>query len=267
MRIVGFRTFLRWELEGPAGLVRAVRAVDTATHPDYQRRGIFSQLTRVALEELAAEGVDLVFNTPNDRSGPGYLKLGWRRLGPVAVSCRPTSPGALVRIAGARQAAERWSLPLDAGLPAPEVLADPAVEALVASLSAPPGLCTPRTPAFLAWRYGFEPLHYRAVLAGDLPGDGFALFRARRRGRAVEGTLCDAVVPHGGQEAMRRVLGRVAATPGLDYVLGLAAHSPLRSGFVPLPGQGPTLFARPLASPEVPVLTAWVLTLGDVELF
>ena len=267
-RVVGFRTFLRWELEGPNGVVRAVRAVDTATHPDHQRRGVFSRLTATALEELAAEGVDLVFNTPNDRSGPGYAKLGWRRLGPVPISCRPRSPAALVRMAGARRAAQRWSLPIGAGRPAAEVLSDPAVGALLASQPSPAaGLRTRRSTGFLAWRYGFAPLHYRAVLAGDDLADGFALFRARRRGRAVEGTLCDVVVPGADPRLARRARARVAATPGLDYVLDRRTPGALRAGFVPVPGQGPTLYARPLGSRTLPPPADWGLTLGDVELF
>lgn len=175
-RIVGFRTFLRWELEGPAGVIRAVRAVDTATHPDYQRQGIFSRLTRQALEEVTAEGVDLVFNTPNDRSGPGYLKLGWLQVGRLTVAARPTSPRALVRLAGARCQADRWSLPIGTGQPATEVVSDPAVVDLLASQPRFSGLCTRRSPEFLAWRYGSEVLGYRAVLAGDDPADGFTVF-------------------------------------------------------------------------------------------
>ncbi len=266
-RTVGLRTFLRWELEGQDGVVRAVRAVDTATHPEYQRRGIFSRLTRQALDELTAEGVHLVFNTPNERSGPGYLKLGWRRLGTIPVWCRPTSLLALGRMATARRAAERWSLPVEAGRPAGEVLGDPAVEDLVASQPPSTGLRTARTPAFLVWRYGFAPLRYRAVLAGDDVADGFAVFRARRRGAAVEGMVSDVVVPGGDVRLTRRALARVAAVPELDYVLNLGAASPLRAGFVPLPGQGQTLFARPLAATTVPGLEGWDLTLGDVELF
>ena len=45
-RIVGFRAFLRWEFNTPEGrTVIAARAVDTATDPDYQGRGIFTRLT------------------------------------------------------------------------------------------------------------------------------------------------------------------------------------------------------------------------------
>ena len=58
--------------------VDGVRAVDTATAPDVQRLGIFSRLTTEALEVCRADAVALVFNTPNDKSLPGYVKMGWR---------------------------------------------------------------------------------------------------------------------------------------------------------------------------------------------
>ena len=99
-RIVGYRTFLRWEFEADGTVLRAVRAVDTATHPEYQGRGIFSRLTLHALDELQAEGVVAVFNTPNERSLPGYLKMGWRPVGKLAVGLRPRSASAAIRTAG-----------------------------------------------------------------------------------------------------------------------------------------------------------------------
>ncbi|MEO6122773.1 MAG: GNAT family N-acetyltransferase, partial [Ilumatobacteraceae bacterium] len=77
-RIVAFRTFMRWEFERGGEVVRAVRAVDTATDPEYQGRGLFRSLTLLGLEEMTAERVDFVFNTPNSQSRPGYLKMGWR---------------------------------------------------------------------------------------------------------------------------------------------------------------------------------------------
>jgi GNAT superfamily N-acetyltransferase len=76
---IGLRVLMRWQFRTIAGeALRAVRAVDTATHPAYQRLGIFSKLTRQAIDDLKNEGVDLIFNTPNARSLPGYLKMGWQ---------------------------------------------------------------------------------------------------------------------------------------------------------------------------------------------
>ena len=83
--IVGLRAFMRWDLVTPAGdTLRCVRAVDTATHPDYQRRGIFRRLTEETLELALAENMDLVFNTPNEKSGAGYLSMGWTKSGLLA---------------------------------------------------------------------------------------------------------------------------------------------------------------------------------------
>jgi GNAT superfamily N-acetyltransferase len=120
-RLVGFRTFLRWGFTWGERSVKGVRAVDTATHPDYQGRGVFSRLTRMALEELMSEGVDFVFNTPNEKSRPGYLKMGWHVVGRLPVLARPRSIGRLGRLAHSRVAADKWSVPSTTGVAATTV--------------------------------------------------------------------------------------------------------------------------------------------------
>ncbi len=87
-RIVAVRLFMRWDFVRGGTLVHAVRAVDTATHPDHQGGGLFSELTWHTLEMCRSEGVAFVFNTPNAESRPGYLKLGWRELGRPATAVR-----------------------------------------------------------------------------------------------------------------------------------------------------------------------------------
>ena len=98
-RVVGFRTFLRWRFEHPDGRTRsAVRAVDTATAPDQQGRGIFRRLTMTAVDELRAEGVDFVFNTPNVQSRPGYLRMGWSTVGRMPLVARVAGISSLLRM-------------------------------------------------------------------------------------------------------------------------------------------------------------------------
>ena len=104
-QIAGYRAFMRWELVDASGrLWRAVRAVDTATHPDFQRRGIFSRLTMHAVEEMRDEGGDIVFNTPNTQSRPGYLKMGWIDVGRLPVAIRPTSVSSTLAAGGSSNA-------------------------------------------------------------------------------------------------------------------------------------------------------------------
>ncbi len=53
-------------------------SVDTMTHPDYQKQGIFSTLSKAAYEEAAKSGIEIVWGFPNENSRPGFIKnLAW----------------------------------------------------------------------------------------------------------------------------------------------------------------------------------------------
>jgi hypothetical protein len=56
----------------------AYQMVDTATHPGHLRRGIFSSLTKKAIEKVVEEEGRFFFNFPNSNSLPGNLSLGWK---------------------------------------------------------------------------------------------------------------------------------------------------------------------------------------------
>jgi GNAT superfamily N-acetyltransferase len=167
-RIVGLRAFMRWDLISKDGsIVHSVRAVDTATHPDYQRRGIFRRLTEEALELAVAKDVDLVFNTPNEKSGAGYLSMGWKEVGQVGVMARPSPRLVTDRRPGPVTEPERF-------LAEPK----PAIPLAVAD-RAPRGLRTPRTDAYLKWRFGSHPsARYFRVDSSDSRARGGRRVRA-----------------------------------------------------------------------------------------
>jgi GNAT superfamily N-acetyltransferase len=267
-RLAGFRTFLRWRFVRPDGsIAHAVRAVDTATHPDFQGRGVFTRLTLGALDELATESVDFVFNTPNAQSRPGYLKMGWQVVGRPPVAVRPAGVGALVRMMRARVPAGKWSLPTDVGHDPAEVFADEKVDELLGGQPAPDGLRTERNRAFYAWRYGLEPLRYRVICVGDDPARGFVVFRLRGRGSAVEAVVADVVVPGGDRRGEGPLLDTLADATHPDYLIRIDRGLRPRHRFVRLPRQGPILTWRAVNQTDMPPLDAWRLTLGDIELF
>jgi GNAT superfamily N-acetyltransferase len=267
--VVGFRTFMRWEHRAASGeVLQAVRAVDTATHPAYQGRGIFRRLTLEALDALRAEGVAFVFNTPNEKSLPGYLKMGWTQVGRLPISVRIMSPSFFARMVRARTPADLWPVASAGGRPAADVLAGAGLAQLLGSLPPPHRLSTHRTPDYLRWRYSFPPLGYRAITAGDDVSGGVAVFRLRQRGSALECVLCEVLSPGGDPGAQHALVRSVVRRSGADYAIKLGGSSVGRGGFVRLPGQGPVLTWRPLASAtHGGRLDAWALTLGDIELF
>ena len=254
--IIGFRTLLRWEFfRGPERL-RMARAVDTASDPDHQGKGVFRRLTLTAVEGLTAEGYDAVFNTPNTRSRPGYLKMGWAELGRPTVGVRPRVGLAAVRMARSRAAAEKWSEPSTVGYAAADALGASGLPSLLATLPPRPGWATPRTPEYLRWRYGFEPLHYRVVEIRS----GLAVFRVRRRGPSREVALCEWLAPGPDRAALGRLIRRAG-----DYAI--ACGLGVSYGLGPLPRFGPVVTWRPLARPAVAALGELALSLGDLELF
>ena len=276
-RIGGLRAFMRWRFHAGGREIRAVTAVDTATHPDFQGLGIFSKLTITALGQLRGD-VDLVFNTPNEKSLPGYLKMGWEVVGRVPVRVRVRRPvrlGRNVRSLRASTAPER---------PAPAVDAEPVSTALeddgLASLLGGDGdrrLATPRDVPYLRWRYACPPgLTYhgvRVMRSGRLVGLG--IFRVRPRGALWEATVAEVITGTGDVTAARQVLRRIAGSAAVDHLTchfpvgSAAARASRTTGYLPAPG-GVTFVVNPLRDdlrPDPRSLDSWALTLGDVEVF
>ena len=265
--IAGLRVFLRWRFRTPEGeTLRAVRAVDTATHPDHQGKGIFTKLTLGAIPDLHDEGVDLIFNTPNDKSRPGYLKMGWSEVGRVPVGVRLASATSIPRVLRARTAADLWSQPSELGDAASDVLADTtAVQRLLEGCGVPQRIATDRTVAYLQWRYRFPPLRYRAVLVGRTIEEGLVILRLRRRGPALEGAVCEVLVPDPAR--VRAAVRGIVRETSADHLLRCGGPDMVRDGFVPAPQLGPILTWRPVCRSGVPAMKDLSLAFGDIELF
>lgn len=253
-RVVGLRAFMRWELEGPNGtLLRCVRAVDTATHPQFQRRGIFRRLTLEAVEVAEEQGVDLIFNTPNERSGAGYLKMGWKRIGDIGIMIRP-HPLRLLRSPKATGAADV--------LPP----ARPAADLNVVD-RAPRGWRTPRSAAYLQWRFGDHPTarYFRVD-----QGPGTAIVRPNVRAGRHEQVLSDAF----GTKPAAAIRRAFRSSPAAYMAGWFSSGSPERSaahraGLIPVPKlRALTLVARPLSqrAADVASLDDFDLALSDLEL-
>ncbi len=279
-RIVGLRAFMRWRFVSGSRELSAVRAVDTATHPDHQGRGIFSRLTREALEVLKLD-TDLVFNTPNDNSLPGYLKLGWVEVGTIPVSVRVMRPLAFARGIRSVRSAEQPSRQ------APDVHAEKA-GALLRDGEAVRGLLedagsvearihTPVDLPFLRWRYGDAPLlDYRAI--GEWSGDrlrGLALFRLRPRGELWELAVAEVITAPGDRSCGRRLLRQVVAACHADHAMTIVpAGSSVRGAFARagfVPSRRGVLMVTRLLQPEItpdPLsIDSWAPTLGTLEVF
>jgi GNAT superfamily N-acetyltransferase len=274
-RLVAVRLFLRWKFSFGGATVHAVRAVDTATHPEWQRRGLFRRLTLELVDRLRQQGVvELVFNTPNPKSRAGYLGMGWRDVGRLPLSLRP-SWRRLARLpARARgEAAGLGSIE--------ELLRVPSLAGFLQrwhreAASAPPRLHTVRDDRYLAWRYGEVPgPRYRAAWSIDGDSGAVVIVRERRRRERAELSFSELLVAGGVQaERAASALVRTVSRSTGDYAVALGFPESSerralgRAGFWPVRAVAPRLTWRPIGEGfDAGRMASWRLSAGDVELF
>lgn len=77
--IIGLRMFMFWQFIKNKQKITAIRPVDTVVDERYRGKGLFKKLTLDGIEMCQGK-FDLIFNTPNQNSLPGYLKMGWHLL-------------------------------------------------------------------------------------------------------------------------------------------------------------------------------------------
>jgi hypothetical protein len=254
--LVALRMFQRWGLRRNDAQFECMRAVDTATAPAEQGKGHFRRLTLAALAHAENAGADLVFNTPNEQSGAGYMKMGWRFVGKPGVWLRASRPS-------------RASLADSA--PDPSLLVSRHPD------EAPDRdgrIHTRHDEAYWRWRYLEIPdLEYRMLCHGTAT----AIFRRQVRRGVTELTVAELLHPssiRGTRDANKLLLALVrhGGTFGIS-AMGRSTSSALAlasAGFVWTP-LGPRLAARGISKDGANVAQArisdWRLSIGDLELF
>jgi GNAT superfamily N-acetyltransferase len=287
-QIIGLRTFMRWRFQAGDKPVLAVRAVDTVTHPDYRRYGVFSSLTRTAIEKIRDNGIDLIFNTPNAAVLPGYLKLEWSLVSIIRPQIKilnyPRFIIGIVRSKGKRQ---------------PSVLDDsaryfrqepPSIEEFLSREKAVDRLLQSREQRrdnrlhtrlnldYLQWRYAQYPfIKYRVIYRHD--GDklsGLIILRPNRRFGMKEIILSELIMPEYDRDTASRLIKDMVKNLQADYIL---AYFPKfsyerdilrRNGFHDLPFQGINFAVNNLnevSNVQPRQFDSWELSLGDLEVF
>ena len=302
--VIGVRAFMRWQLLMGDEQVEAVEAVDTATHASYRRLGIFSGLTRKAVDDARAHGIRLIFNTPNRYARPGYLKIGWQDVGMVKPFLLVLRPARFAtRLAEA-------SLGIGSGAPQEHVRDDALAPAdslvgmaeSVAELIADSQQLDRRTDVirkncsakYLNWRYARHPnVVYSALRLGDESGlHCLGIVRTSSRLGLREALLAEVFLARPDVRLCRELLLRLRTNLDVDYVLACAQigsfleYALRRCGFRSIPARAMELafesrlfrfpeFQKPrrlavrrldMNLPVDPLrLENWALSIGDLE--
>ncbi|MCL2823651.1 MAG: GNAT family N-acetyltransferase [Polyangiaceae bacterium] len=79
-RIVGTAFFVSGEYLYQNKTYKSALACDYMVHPDYQRRGISTRLTRLVEDYLFNRGYDFLTTFPNNKSKTGFLRNQWKEI-------------------------------------------------------------------------------------------------------------------------------------------------------------------------------------------
>lgn len=274
--LAGLRTFMfwNWELEGKN--YKSLRCVDTATHPDYRGKGIFKKLTLQLVEESKKKALaDFIFNTPNQMSAPGYLKMGWETAGQTNLFLKPNSRIFKKKLFGYH------SEKLPAQLPFTEWTSQ-AIEPLLMAFRNQHHtvLSTRYTTDYLYWRYRQAPdIQYGNWLKKDASGHISAIFffRIKETKGLRELRILDAVwSDNSGLKAIMsgiRQTGKQFKTEATsilkDPILPTTFY--LKNGFFPFSKKGLLVTKKKLSNESIYQKlqpdTNWNLSAGVIELF
>lgn len=80
--VIGYRGFVALPYIVNNKKIKMVVPAGTATHPNYQKQGIFTRLIEESFEQMKQQGYSFFFNTSTNRNSiNGNLKKGWLVLG------------------------------------------------------------------------------------------------------------------------------------------------------------------------------------------
>ncbi len=258
-KIIGVRAFMRWQWQQGEQIYSALRAVDTATHPDHQGKGIFKKLTLKALEIGKQHGDDFVFNTPNNQSMPGYLKMGWKEVGKLKIHLVPVNP-------------MHWKkkpIISENSVNTNEIDNASLLNIWNAKLKSSGKLYTPKKINYLNWRYVNNPLQQYKVLASN---DLFIAGYVKKQSRFRELRISELVYSPGFSiKSIKKTIRIWAKEAGVHYI---SLQIPVDSNFFyrEITGNfGPALtfkeIGKSVEEDNFLNLSSWEYSLGDLELF
>ncbi len=276
--LIGLRAFMQWQWQWKGATYRAIRAVDTATHPQHQGKGIFKKLTLQQLQACKEEGVHFVFNTPNDKSKPGYLKMGWVEQGKMPLKFAFRNPLSLVY----SKYLNKNKFAAEGIDPTPAQTWPSEVSNLATNFSGENDFFfTKLSPQYINWRYAVNPL-FRYNYFTD--NENFLLIsRVKNHSFTKELRLVEFILlnskadPAAVNKTMKKQVHQFCRANSINLISfsGRQYHIYKKyfnwMGILPVKNLGPVVTLKDVNMnerfPELMHVQNWAYSIGDMELF
>jgi len=92
-KLAGFYTIWPVKIRLGDETVLGAQSMDTMTHPNYRRQGLFTKLALFCYEMAMSKGYEILYGFPNSSSYPGFIRrLNWDHTGDITHWIRPIKP-------------------------------------------------------------------------------------------------------------------------------------------------------------------------------
>lgn len=261
-KIIGVRAFMCWKWRMNDTIFNAYRAVDTATHPEHQGKGIFKKLTMAAIEIAAKRGDHFIFNTPNEKSRPGYLKMGWEIVDKVVIAIKPAFNSFL------KIKSKKIKYSIDHQV-SDEIINNVCNDWNERQLNKGK-LFTPKSRYYLSWRYEKNPLQkYQVITTRNI----YLAAYVKKRGRIKELRVAECL--HNDNKEDKRQISRILLLLSSKFGVQVITYAPdlFDLWSIKLKGSfGPILTLKELNlntkdKQDLLEINNWANSIGDLELF
>lgn len=261
--LIGVRAMLQWEWQIGELSFSTLRAVDTATDPLHQGKGIFSILTKQMIRDALESGKKFIFNTPNEKSKPGYIKMGWMEAGKLPVGLALYFPTIFPSNNYALSESKIYDIQQL------KVLCSKWNETMALSGK----IFTPKSPEYLHWRYTENPIiKYQVIFTENI----YMAFYIKNRKWGKELRISE-LIYSGKIKEVKKTIRKLLQQQVKVHKTYLISFSPINTSlikrlfkFVGFFGPIFTLKSINVSNAEkefIEKLDNWNYFLGDLELF
>ena len=181
-KLIGHYSIVPMNVQIKKTVVEAALSVNTMTHPDYEKQGIFSYLAEEVYEKCRQQGFKFVYGFPNENSYYGFTKkLGWTDLGRMTILEKDL-----------RVRAQREIQVVDTIHPVESF--DERIDVLWETVRSDYNVIVPRTSEYLNWRFVDHPVEKYAMFViedGSLGVSGYLVLKTYAPGLEPKGHIVD----------------------------------------------------------------------------
>ena len=181
-KLIGHYAVVPLNVQVGGVVVDAALSVNTMTHPDYEKRGIFSYLAEETYKKCRQQGLKFVYGFPNKNSYYGFTrKLGWQDLDGMTILEKELK-------VPAQTETSRW----DAISPVDRF--DERIDSLWGMVRADYSVIVSRTSKYLNWRFVEHPVekYARFVIGGNNTSLlGYLVLKTYYSDQGIKGHIVD----------------------------------------------------------------------------